>query len=128
MPSTRSEASYNHSSSSQKGYRHDYDRSQSATGGQGSVNEAQSDKLCHSEGDNTVLPSNRADNTTRSLCGHIKTKQEYLKNAFQQKEYQILADLWKKCMSYHLTVRTFLGHPKIFRLLNGWNPFIERNK
>ncbi|MBW0557124.1 hypothetical protein O181_096839 [Austropuccinia psidii MF-1] len=35
MPSTRSRASYNPSSSSQKGHRHDYGRSQSVTEGQG---------------------------------------------------------------------------------------------
>ncbi|MBW0479493.1 hypothetical protein O181_019208 [Austropuccinia psidii MF-1] len=36
MPSTRSGASYNPSSSSQKGYKRDYGRSQSVTEGQGS--------------------------------------------------------------------------------------------
>ncbi|MBW0579335.1 hypothetical protein O181_119050 [Austropuccinia psidii MF-1] len=73
MPSTRSGASYNPSRSSQKGYRYDYGRSQSVTEGQGSVNGSQTDKLCHSEADNTVLPLNRAETSTRSLSGHIKS-------------------------------------------------------
>ncbi|MBW0568052.1 hypothetical protein O181_107767 [Austropuccinia psidii MF-1] len=69
-------ASYNPSSSSQKGYRHDYDRSQSVTEVQGSVNRSQTDKLCHSEADNTSLPSKRADTATRSLSGHLQSQPE----------------------------------------------------
>ncbi|MBW0528350.1 hypothetical protein O181_068065 [Austropuccinia psidii MF-1] len=78
MPSTRSRASCNPSSSSQEGHRCDYGRSQSVTEGQGSVVDFQIDKLCHSEADNTVLPSNRADTAARSLSGHIKSKPEGL--------------------------------------------------
>ncbi|MBW0462593.1 hypothetical protein O181_002308 [Austropuccinia psidii MF-1] len=76
MLSTRSEASYNLSGSSQKSYRHDYGKSQSVTERQGSTNEAQNDKLCHSEADNTVLPSNRAETSTRSRSGHFKCHTE----------------------------------------------------
>ncbi|MBW0511378.1 hypothetical protein O181_051093 [Austropuccinia psidii MF-1] len=79
MPSTRSGASYNPSSSSQKGYRRDYGRSQSFTEGQGSVNGSQTGKLCHSEADNTVLPSNRADTASMSLSGHIRSQPKGLK-------------------------------------------------
>ncbi|MBW0474935.1 hypothetical protein O181_014650 [Austropuccinia psidii MF-1] len=71
-------ASHNPSNSSQKGYRHDYGRSQSAKEGQGSVNGSQPDKLCHSEADNTSLPSNRSDTATRSLNGHIQSQPEGL--------------------------------------------------
>ncbi|MBW0570663.1 hypothetical protein O181_110378 [Austropuccinia psidii MF-1] len=71
MPSTRSGARYSSSSSSQKGYRHDYGRSQSVTEGQGSVNGSQTEKSCDSEADNTVLPSN-------SLCEHIQSQPEGL--------------------------------------------------
>ncbi|MBW0516415.1 hypothetical protein O181_056130 [Austropuccinia psidii MF-1] len=78
MPSTRSGASYNPSSSSQKGYRHDYGRSQSATEGKGSVNGSKTYKLCHAEAYNTVLPSNRAYTATRSLSGHIQSQPEGL--------------------------------------------------
>ncbi|MBW0593134.1 hypothetical protein O181_132849 [Austropuccinia psidii MF-1] len=78
MPSTRSGASYNPSNSFQKGYRRDYGRSQSATEGQGSVNGSQTDKLGHSEANSTVLPSNRAETTTRSLSGHIQSHPEGL--------------------------------------------------
>ncbi|MBW0547449.1 hypothetical protein O181_087164 [Austropuccinia psidii MF-1] len=78
MPSTRSGASYKPSSGSQKGYRRDYGRSQSVTEVQGSVDDRQINKLCHSEADNTVLTSNRADTTTRSLSGHIQSHPEGL--------------------------------------------------
>ncbi|MBW0468468.1 hypothetical protein O181_008183 [Austropuccinia psidii MF-1] len=54
MPSTRSGASYNPSSSSQKGYRCDYVRNQSVTEGQG------------------------AENVTRSLSGDIQNQPEGL--------------------------------------------------
>ncbi|MBW0571742.1 hypothetical protein O181_111457 [Austropuccinia psidii MF-1] len=82
MPQTRSGASYNPSSSSQKGYRCDYGRSQSVTEGKGSVNGSQTDKLSHSQADNTVLPSNRADTTKRSLSGHIQSQPEGLQKCF----------------------------------------------
>ncbi|MBW0577155.1 hypothetical protein O181_116870 [Austropuccinia psidii MF-1] len=78
MPSTRSGASYNPSSSSQKGHRHDYGRSQSVMEGQGSVDDLQINKLCHSEGDNTILPSNRTYTATKSLSGHIQSQPETL--------------------------------------------------
>ncbi|MBW0550214.1 hypothetical protein O181_089929 [Austropuccinia psidii MF-1] len=78
MPSTRAGASYNPSSSSQKGHRHDYGRSQSVKEGQGSVDDLQVNKLCHYEADDTFLPLNRADTTTRSLCGHLQRKPEGL--------------------------------------------------
>ncbi|MBW0553135.1 hypothetical protein O181_092850 [Austropuccinia psidii MF-1] len=78
MPSTRSGASYNPSSRSQKSYRHDYGRSQSITEGHGSVDDFQINKFCHSEANNTVLPSNRAETTTRSLSGHIQSQPEGL--------------------------------------------------
>ncbi|MBW0516629.1 hypothetical protein O181_056344 [Austropuccinia psidii MF-1] len=78
MPSTRSRASYSPSSSSQECYRHDFVRSQSVTEGQGSVNEFQTHKLCHSEADNTVPPSKQAETTTRSLSGHIQSQPEGL--------------------------------------------------
>ncbi|MBW0534577.1 hypothetical protein O181_074292 [Austropuccinia psidii MF-1] len=78
MPSTRSEASSNPSSSSQKGHRRDYGRSQSVTEGQGSVDDLQINKLCHSEADNTILPSKRAETTTKSLSGRIQSQPEGL--------------------------------------------------
>ncbi|MBW0592108.1 hypothetical protein O181_131823 [Austropuccinia psidii MF-1] len=76
--STKSGASYNLSRSSQKGHRCDYGRSQSVTEGQGSVDDLQINKLCHSEADNNILPSNRADTPTRSLSGHIQSQPEGL--------------------------------------------------
>ncbi|MBW0565504.1 hypothetical protein O181_105219 [Austropuccinia psidii MF-1] len=78
MPSTRSGASYNLSSSSQKSHRHYYGRSQTVTDGQGSVDDLQINNLCHSEADNTILPSNRADTTTRSLSGNVQSQLEGL--------------------------------------------------
>ncbi|MBW0583435.1 hypothetical protein O181_123150 [Austropuccinia psidii MF-1] len=78
MPSNKSGARYNPSRSCQKCYSCDYGRSQSVTEGQGSVNGFQTDKLCHFEADNTIFPSNRADNATRSLSEHIKSHPEGL--------------------------------------------------
>ncbi|MBW0562561.1 hypothetical protein O181_102276 [Austropuccinia psidii MF-1] len=78
MPSTRTGASYNPSSSSQKGHRHDYGRSQSVAEGRGSVDDLQINKLCNSEADNTILPSNRAETGTRSLSGHLQRQPESL--------------------------------------------------
>ncbi|MBW0528682.1 hypothetical protein O181_068397 [Austropuccinia psidii MF-1] len=78
MTSNRSGASYKPSSSSQKGHRCGYCRSQSVTEEQGSVNGSETDKLCHSEADNTVLHSNRADAATRSLSEHIQSQPEGL--------------------------------------------------
>ncbi|MBW0554545.1 hypothetical protein O181_094260 [Austropuccinia psidii MF-1] len=78
MHPTRSGASYNPSSSSQKGHRRDYGRSQSVTEGQGSVDDFQINKSCHSEADNTVLPSNRAETATRSLSGQLQRQPEGL--------------------------------------------------
>ncbi|MBW0469761.1 hypothetical protein O181_009476 [Austropuccinia psidii MF-1] len=74
----RSGARFNPSSSSQKSYGLDYGRSQSVTEGHGLLNGSQTDKLCHSKADNTVLPSKRADTTTRSLIRHIKSQPEGL--------------------------------------------------
>ncbi|MBW0515972.1 hypothetical protein O181_055687, partial [Austropuccinia psidii MF-1] len=65
-------------SSSQKGHRHGYGRIQSATEGQGSVYDSRSNELVHSEADNTALPSNRAENATRSLSGYIQSQPEGL--------------------------------------------------
>ncbi|MBW0577154.1 hypothetical protein O181_116869 [Austropuccinia psidii MF-1] len=78
MPSTRTGASYNPSRSSQKGHRRDYGRSQSVSEGQESVDDLQINKLCHSEADNTILPSNRAETATRSLSRHLQSKPESL--------------------------------------------------
>ncbi|MBW0527199.1 hypothetical protein O181_066914 [Austropuccinia psidii MF-1] len=77
-PSTRSRVSYNPSSSSPKGHKLDYGRSQSFIEGQGSVDDFQINKIFHSEADNTVLASNRAETTTRSLSRHIQSQPEGL--------------------------------------------------
>ncbi|MBW0520802.1 hypothetical protein O181_060517 [Austropuccinia psidii MF-1] len=79
MPSTRSGARYSPSRSSQKRHRHEYGRRESVTEGQGSFDDFQMNKICHSEADNTILPSKRADTTTRSLSGHIQSQPEGLK-------------------------------------------------
>ncbi|MBW0580387.1 hypothetical protein O181_120102 [Austropuccinia psidii MF-1] len=78
MPSTRSGASYNPSSSSQKGNRRDYGRSQPGTEEKGSVDDFQTAKIGDSDADNTNLPSKRADTTTRSLSGHIQSQPQIL--------------------------------------------------
>ncbi|MBW0590636.1 hypothetical protein O181_130351 [Austropuccinia psidii MF-1] len=78
MPSTRSGASYNPSRSSHKSHRRDYGRSQSVTEGQGSVDDSQRNRLLHSEAYNTVLTSNRASTSTRSLSRHIQIQPQVL--------------------------------------------------
>ncbi|MBW0508070.1 hypothetical protein O181_047785 [Austropuccinia psidii MF-1] len=42
------------------------------------IDDSQSNKLVHSEDDNTVLPSNRADTATRSLSRYIQSHPEGL--------------------------------------------------
>ncbi|MBW0488703.1 hypothetical protein O181_028418 [Austropuccinia psidii MF-1] len=71
-------ASYNPSSSSQKGNRRDYCRSQPGTEGRGSVDDFQTTKIGHSDADNTILPSQRADTATRSLSGYIQSQPQSL--------------------------------------------------
>ncbi|MBW0538295.1 hypothetical protein O181_078010 [Austropuccinia psidii MF-1] len=78
MPSTRSGASYNPSSSSQKGNRCDFGRSQPGTEGKGLVDDFRTTKIGHSAADNTISPSKRADTTTRSLSGHIQSQPQSL--------------------------------------------------
>ncbi|MBW0543047.1 hypothetical protein O181_082762 [Austropuccinia psidii MF-1] len=68
-----------------KGYRCDYDRRQSVTQGQGSVNEAQTDILCHSEADDTSLPSERAGTITRTLSGPLKSQDKGLQQCLAAK-------------------------------------------
>ncbi|MBW0540317.1 hypothetical protein O181_080032 [Austropuccinia psidii MF-1] len=90
MPSTRSQASYNPSRSSQKA-------------------------------DNTVLPSNRADNATRSLSEHIKSQPEGLKQCIAaqrvpdpcksvEKQHELLPDCEKVSgQSQHLKATQWMA-------------------
>ncbi|MBW0566823.1 hypothetical protein O181_106538 [Austropuccinia psidii MF-1] len=71
-------ASYNPSSSSKKGHRHDYGRSQSDTEGQGSIKNFNNSKSCNSEADDSILPSKRANTATRILSGHLQSQPEGL--------------------------------------------------
>ncbi|MBW0553431.1 hypothetical protein O181_093146 [Austropuccinia psidii MF-1] len=79
MPSTRSGASYNPSSSSQKGNRCDNGRGQSGIEGKGSVDDFQATYMGHYEADNTILHSKRADTVRTSLCGHIQSQPQCIK-------------------------------------------------
>ncbi|MBW0584493.1 hypothetical protein O181_124208, partial [Austropuccinia psidii MF-1] len=76
-------ASYNPSSSSPKGHRCDYGRSQSVTEGEGSIDDRKINKLCHSETDNIIFPSNRADTATKSLSEHIQSQPEGLQQCIE---------------------------------------------
>ncbi|MBW0587860.1 hypothetical protein O181_127575 [Austropuccinia psidii MF-1] len=98
MPSTRSGASYKPSSSSQKGHRRDYGRSQSDTEGQGSVKDFHNNKLSNSEADDTILPSKRADTATRSLSGHLQSQPEGLQ---QFTAAQVVPDLHRSVEKLH---------------------------
>ncbi|MBW0591434.1 hypothetical protein O181_131149 [Austropuccinia psidii MF-1] len=126
MPSTRSGSSYSPSSSPPKAHRRDYGRSQSAKERQGSVVDFQIDKLCHSEADNTVLPSNIPDTTTRSLSGHIKCQPEGLQQCSAATRVPDPCISVEKLHESYLTVRKFLGHPNTRKLINGWHPLMER--
>ncbi|MBW0514888.1 hypothetical protein O181_054603 [Austropuccinia psidii MF-1] len=88
MPSTRSAASYNPSRSSQKAHRWDYGRSQLVTKAQGSAYDSQINTLVHSEADNTVLTSNRAETTTKSLSGYIQRQPEGLQQCISAQRVQ----------------------------------------
>ncbi|MBW0545812.1 hypothetical protein O181_085527 [Austropuccinia psidii MF-1] len=121
MPSTRSGASYKPSSSSQKGHRHDYGRSQSDTEGQGSVKDFHNNKLSNSEADDSILPSKRADNTTRSLSGHLKSQPEGLQQCTAaqrvpdpcrsvKKPHELIPDCKKICgSSQHFQVTQWMA-------------------
>ncbi|MBW0578201.1 hypothetical protein O181_117916 [Austropuccinia psidii MF-1] len=98
MPSTRWAAAYIPSSSSHKGHRRDYGRGRSVTEGQGSVYDFQIKKLCDSEADNIVLPSNRADTTTRSLSGHVQSQPEALQQCIAA---QIVPDPYRYVEKLH---------------------------
>ncbi|MBW0553950.1 hypothetical protein O181_093665 [Austropuccinia psidii MF-1] len=39
---------------------------------------------------------------------------------------KILSHLWKDCINSYLTVRKVLGHPNTCKLLNGWQPLMEK--
>ncbi|MBW0522287.1 hypothetical protein O181_062002 [Austropuccinia psidii MF-1] len=126
MPSTRSGASYKTSRSSQKGHRSHYGRSQSDTEGQASVDDSQSNKLVHSEADNTFLPSNSTDTATRRLSGYIKSQPEGLQQYIAVQRVPNPCRSVENCMNSYLTVRKFLCHPKTCKLLNRGNPLMEK--
>ncbi|MBW0585676.1 hypothetical protein O181_125391 [Austropuccinia psidii MF-1] len=58
----------------------------------------------------------------------FKTSHKDYNNALKHKKYQILSYLRKNCMNSYLTVRKFLGHPNTCKLLNGWHPLKEKKK
>ncbi|MBW0569116.1 hypothetical protein O181_108831 [Austropuccinia psidii MF-1] len=78
MRCTESGASYEPTSSSQKGHSRDHGRSQSDTEGQGSVKDFHNNELSNSEADDTILPSKRAETATGSLSGHLQSQPEGL--------------------------------------------------
>ncbi|MBW0531595.1 hypothetical protein O181_071310 [Austropuccinia psidii MF-1] len=58
---------------------------------------------------------------------HIyKESQDAYNNELQHKEYQILADLWKNCMNYYLTIRKFLSHTNTCKFTNEWHALMEK--
>ncbi|MBW0526016.1 hypothetical protein O181_065731, partial [Austropuccinia psidii MF-1] len=81
-----SRASYNPSSSSQKGNRRDYGRGQSVPEEKRSVDDFQTAKMGHSEADNSILPSKGADTATTSLCGHIQSQPQCIKQCTSAQE------------------------------------------
>ncbi|MBW0585519.1 hypothetical protein O181_125234 [Austropuccinia psidii MF-1] len=126
MPSTRSGTSYKASSSSQKGHRRDYGRSQSDTEGQGSVKDFHNNKLSNSEAYDTILPSKRAGTATGSLSGHLKSQPEGLQQCTAAQRVPDPFRYLENCMNSYLTVRKFVGNPKTCKLLNGWHPLMKK--
>ncbi|MBW0512128.1 hypothetical protein O181_051843 [Austropuccinia psidii MF-1] len=124
MPSTRSGASYKPSSSSQKVHRCDDGRRQSVTEEQGSADDLQINKLCHSEADNTILPSNRADTATRRLSGYIQSQPEGLQQCIAAQRVPDPCISVEKLHKFLPDCEKFLGHPNTWKLLNGWHPLI----
>ncbi|MBW0506709.1 hypothetical protein O181_046424 [Austropuccinia psidii MF-1] len=114
------------SSSSQKGYRHDCSRSQSVTEGQGSLNQAQTDILFLSEAYNTVIPSKRAETSTRSLSGHSQSQPEGLQQCTEAQRVLNPFRSLRNCMKSYLTMRKSLDHPNACNLLNEWHPLMKR--
>ncbi|MBW0498573.1 hypothetical protein O181_038288 [Austropuccinia psidii MF-1] len=86
------------------------------------MNESQTDKSCHSEADNTALPSNRAENTTRSLRRHIKGQPEGLQQCIASqrvpdpcRSVEKLHELLPKCEnisgpSQHLQITQWMAY------------------
>ncbi|MBW0478098.1 hypothetical protein O181_017813 [Austropuccinia psidii MF-1] len=118
MPSTRSGSSYNPSSSSQKGHRHDYGRSQSVREGQGPVDNFQLHELCHPEADNTVLPSSRVDTATRSLSGYIQRQPEGLQQCIAAQKVPDPCRSVEKLHEFLPDCEIIPGHPNTCKLLN----------
>ncbi|MBW0526835.1 hypothetical protein O181_066550 [Austropuccinia psidii MF-1] len=58
--------------------RRDYGRRQPGKEGKGSLDDLQTTKIGHSDSDDTILPSQRADTATRSLSGHIQSQPQSL--------------------------------------------------
>ncbi|MBW0564426.1 hypothetical protein O181_104141 [Austropuccinia psidii MF-1] len=119
MPSTRSGATYNPSISLQKGNRRNYCRRKSVTEGQGSVDDSQSNKLVHSEADNTFLPSKRAETSTKRLSGYTQSHPEGLQQCIAA---QIVPDPCRsleKLHEYLPDCEKILGHHNTCKLLNG---------
>ncbi|MBW0528721.1 hypothetical protein O181_068436 [Austropuccinia psidii MF-1] len=55
-----------------------------------------------------------------------KASHKAYNNGLQHKQYQIFVNLWKNCMNSYLTVRKFLGHPNLSKLLDGGHPLMEK--
>ncbi|MBW0517279.1 hypothetical protein O181_056994 [Austropuccinia psidii MF-1] len=111
---------------SQKGKRHDYGRRQSVTEAQGLENGSQTDKLCHSEADNTVSPSKWTYTTTRSLSGHIQSQSEGLQQCIAA---QRVPDPCRSVEKLHENLpecEKIPGPSQTCKLLNGWHPLMEK--
>ncbi|MBW0494100.1 hypothetical protein O181_033815 [Austropuccinia psidii MF-1] len=89
--------------------------------GEGSVDDFQINKICHSEAYNTALPSNRSETATRSLSEHIQSQPESLQQCitarrvpspcrFVEKLHEFLPDCGKiPGPSQHLQVTQWMA-------------------
>ncbi|MBW0535751.1 hypothetical protein O181_075466 [Austropuccinia psidii MF-1] len=99
MPSIRSGASYNPSGSSQKGYRFDDGRRQSATEGQGQKMDPKMTNYAILKLIILFCLQTELTLPQEASVDIYKASQKAYNNALQHKEYQILADMWKSCMN-----------------------------
>ncbi|MBW0557111.1 hypothetical protein O181_096826 [Austropuccinia psidii MF-1] len=127
MPSTRSGARYNPSRSSQKGHRHDYGRSHQLQKDKGQVITSKLINCVILRLIKLFYPEKERKPPQETSVEIYKASQKSYNNALQHIEYNILADLWRNCLNYYLTVRKFLGYPNNCKLLNGWHPLMAKN-
>ncbi|MBW0515088.1 hypothetical protein O181_054803 [Austropuccinia psidii MF-1] len=126
MPSKRSGASYDPSSSSQKNIDMIMAEANQLQKGKGQL---MTSKLINYVILKLIILFYLQTKLTppqEASVGIHKGIQKAYNNALQHKEYQILADLWKNCMNSYPTLIKFLGHPNTCKLVDVWHQLMEK--